>query len=63
MKIATEQLKSLLNLVIRDMIFKSPINTIKHTKMQDKRANTEDETWKYILWKVRITGKDENMGK
>lgn len=63
MKIATEQLKSLLNLVIRNMIFKSPINTIKHTKMQDKRANTEDETWKYILWKVRITGKDENMGK
>ena len=49
MKIATEQLKSLLNLVIRNMIFKSPINTIKHTKMQDKRANTEDETWKYIL--------------
>lgn len=51
MKTATEQLKSL-NLVIINMIFKNPINTIKHTQMQDKRT--------YGRWNMENILKNKN---
>lgn len=61
MKTETEWLVSLLSWHLLE-IWSKTIKITEHTKMQDKKVSMKGGTWKHNLWKIRITGKDKNMG-